>query len=153
MGGDPDRPLLGGRDLRPVRIAQAFHHPGRLARLGFELPGQIFRSRCHRTLLGCHAWGSDDTPARRTSTRLSWKTAPPPMSASRSATVVLAFAPPRTRLGQNPLTPAATPAATRSLTITRARNSPRSLYTHASSPVERPRARASAGWSSMVGPP
>jgi hypothetical protein len=65
--------------------------------------------------------------AGATSTRWSWQTAPPPMSASRSAPVALALAAPATRLGQKPLLVAVTPGRTASLTRTIARNSPRSL--------------------------
>jgi len=64
--------------------------------------------------------------SRSISTRLSWKTAPPPMSASRSSTVALTVAPSLDSLGQRPLVLATTPGRTRGVTSTRATNAPRS---------------------------
>src|SRR5262249_43764860 len=89
-----------------------------------------------------------DMPARSTSTRLSWKTAPRPMSESFSITVTVMLAPPGLSLGQCPLLPLARPGDTRSLISTRARYSPRSLNTRAIAPFVRPRAAASSAWSS-----
>ena len=59
------------------------------------------------------------------------RSAPPPMSESRSSTVALMFAPPRTCLSQWPLVEATTPGRTRSATSTFAMNSPRALNTRA----------------------
>ena len=81
------------------------------------------------------------------------RSAPPPMSASRSSTVALMFAPPRTCLSQWPLVEATTPGRTRSATSTFARNAPRALNTRALSPSVSPRMTASSGCSVITGSP
>ena len=53
--------------------------------------------------------------ARSTSTRLSWKTAPRPMSASFSITVAAMLVPPGLSFGQCPFAPPTMPGGTRSL--------------------------------------
>src|SRR5262249_18975731 len=73
-----------------------------------------------------------------TRTRLSWYTAPPPMSESRSSTVALTVVPPFAWRGQCPLVLATTPGRMRSLTSADATNEPRWLATRTWSPAAMP---------------
>src|SRR5690606_22877248 len=140
VGDRPHRRRAAGRPRRREHLRMTRGRPPRRPEPALPSRGpHADRRAAHASTAGPRVY------TRVTWTRVSWKTAPPPMSESRSATRTLAFAPPDS-LGQRPLTVATTPGRTSSLTAATASKAPRSLWTRTRSPSPMPRAAASAGW-------
>src|SRR5262249_2997019 len=91
--------------------------------------------------------------AGRTSTRLSKKVAPPPMSVRAEEVVLFTLAPPGLSLFQEMPVATATPGRTVPWSATRARKVPRSLKTSTHWSATSPRRSASSFASSIEGSP